>query len=77
MPKTKQECRIKGCTGKVHTRGVCFRCYRAAYRLVEREQTTWDELESMGLLATTKRSPNSPTVPLTIVFRAMKLRKAN
>ena len=30
-------------------RGLCTRCYRSAKKLVESGQTTWAELDGMGL----------------------------
>lgn len=43
------KCRIDGCDAVAGTRGMCTLCYNAANRAINRGETTWGELESLGL----------------------------
>jgi len=43
-------CRIKGCDNKVFTRGVCNRHYHRFNYAVKNNKTTWESLESRGLI---------------------------
>lgn len=45
-----ETCRIGGCSNKPHARGLCHRCYRNAAAQVSRGQTSWHELEELGLI---------------------------
>ena len=45
----KETCMVPGCDQESHCRGICKSDWMAANRLVKREETTWEELESMGL----------------------------
>lgn len=45
-----QSCMTPDCEGgKAYSRGLCKRCYEAAYHLIRGGETTWGELEGRGL----------------------------
>lgn len=44
------KCLTKGCPGKkIHGRGLCQNCYHTAFVMVQRGETTWDELVQKGV----------------------------
>jgi hypothetical protein len=45
---SQPKCVVPGCTRQAYSRGLCLPCNRAARKLVEKGETTWKELESMG-----------------------------
>ncbi len=50
----QQKCLTATCkdvAGHDAYRGLCAKCYSAAKKLVESKQTTWEELENLGLCA--------------------------
>jgi hypothetical protein len=60
------ECLTEGCRSRsaADCRGLCMKCYSAANKLVTEGQTTWEELESMGLA-----TPRSSSVFKTEFFK--------
>lgn len=46
-------CLTTGCPRKVSCRGLCQDCYAHYHRLVKRGQTSWERLESKGLVLPT------------------------
>lgn len=42
-------CITTDCSADARWRGLCSRCYGQAKRLIEKGETTWDELVGMGL----------------------------
>lgn len=53
-------------------RGCCASCYRTARLLVVTSQTTWDELEKLGLI---RKSHELPRNPLLVAYQKAKERK--
>lgn len=51
----ESKCLTPGCTGERKVRGLCHPCAASARRLVATRQTSWFELEQLGL-----------TVPVTV-----------
>jgi hypothetical protein len=47
--KEKKVCLSKGCEKKAKTRGLCPSCYNSANHIVKSGETSWDQLEEMGL----------------------------
>ena len=47
-----QVCMTEGCTVVRYSngRGLCMSCYSKAKKIVEAKKTTWEELESMGMV---------------------------
>jgi len=72
MPKPKTLCRVPncGCTD-VHSRGICRRCYQAAYRLISRGKTSWGELVQLGFVEP-HRKPRALSNPLVIALRSAR-----
>lgn len=52
MPAINRDCMTEGCTAVRYAdgRGLCMNCYSKAKKMVEAKKTTWEELESMGLV---------------------------
>ena len=52
MPAINQTCTTEGCYTVRYSdgRGLCMNCYSKAKKMVEAKKTTWEELESMGLV---------------------------
>lgn len=50
-PTELARCKIKKCQGQgsQQYRGLCLKCYAAAKKLVDRGDTTWDQLAAKGL----------------------------
>lgn len=68
-------CVVPGCTRQVYSRGLCVPCNRAARKLVESGEATWEELESMNPpLALPKKSDQVNA--LVAAFRKAKERQA-
>lgn len=46
-----EKCLTDGCTTAPYAegRGLCMSCYSRAKSMVTRKQTTWEELEQLGL----------------------------
>lgn len=42
-------CKTPGCTKEAETRGLCQQHYLAAWRAVQRGETSWAEMERLGL----------------------------
>ena len=42
-------CLTPTCSRPSRTRGLCISCYVAASRLIKSGETTWSELESLGM----------------------------
>ena len=59
-----QLCVTEGCGKERQWKGLCRSCYGQARRLIDENQTTWDELAIMGLI-----------VPDDKPFKAAFLRK--
>jgi len=53
--KIAARCLIEGCERDAKTRGLCKSCYQTACKAVKADKTTWEELESMGLVLKAKR----------------------
>lgn len=54
-------CMVPGCTRPVgSSRAVCVSCYAIAKRLVEKQESTWEELEALGLVLPAKSRMASP-----------------
>ena len=47
--KVKMPCLTPGCKRKVACKGLCPTCYQQALGKVKRKETTWLELEQLGL----------------------------
>ena len=45
-----KQCMTEGCGKDQKWKGLCRSCYGQALRLIEEQQTTWDELATMGLV---------------------------
>lgn len=43
------KCLVKKCEKEGKLRGLCPRCYGAAYRAVKENKTSWEVLEETGL----------------------------
>lgn len=50
-PKNENSCLIEGCSNFKSNgmKGLCSRCYREAKKRIDAGETTWDQLEGMGL----------------------------
>ena len=48
------KCLVPMCTANSQVRGLCFKHYNTARRLVNMERTTWDDLERAGKSAPQK-----------------------
>lgn len=59
MVESDYICKIEGCGKRAHTRGVCQNCYRKAANLVKNGETSWEELEEMGLVDSSKKTRSS------------------
>jgi hypothetical protein len=44
-----KKCLVKTCKNKGVARGLCWSCYAAARREIERGETSWSEIEAAGL----------------------------
>lgn len=54
----KKLCIIEGCDREASGgRGLCSACYQSLHRSVKAGDTTWDELERLGLCQARCRSP--------------------
>ena len=47
--ETKTKCLIDGCTRAAVSRGLCHACYSVARGTILRNETSWEELENLGL----------------------------
>lgn len=52
-------CMIEGCGNRAAIRGLCRSCHNRATALVKDGETTWEELEKMGLIAPSQRKRTS------------------
>lgn len=43
------KCLIPECSKDSNTRGLCTNCAGTAYFMIKRNETTWEELEKLGL----------------------------
>jgi hypothetical protein len=48
MKKPNNVCLVPDCGAGVVTRGLCWRHYAKALRLIKKELTSWDKLEKSG-----------------------------
>lgn len=62
------QCLIKDCGRPAETRGVCKSCYVHARVLVISGDSTWEELEQLGLVRPAHR--HAPKNPLKVAFLA-------
>lgn len=57
----KGKCLVRGCQEPIKSRGLCSTHYQAAIRQIEKQPTTWEQLEAEGLAKplrkTASRSP--------------------
>lgn len=44
----RARCRVPRCEREAISRGLCRRCYQAAWELVHAETITWEQLENRG-----------------------------
>ena len=44
MGSTPETCLMKGCGEPVYIRGLCRKCYQAAYRQIVAGEVTWEQL---------------------------------
>lgn len=48
---TDVKCLIDGCDSyNIEARGLCHGCYQKAMAMVQRRETTWEQLEQLGLV---------------------------
>ena len=73
MAKTDGKCLCMACRDEEeHARGLGENCYRAALRKVNAGETTWEELEELGLA----RAPYAtPRTKFDAVYEKAKRRK--
>lgn len=45
-----RKCLTPKCQGTAAHRGLCLKCYSTAKRAVEGGETTWEELEQLGMV---------------------------
>lgn len=50
----KELCLVAACPATVHSRGLCAKHYKAAQRIIDRTELTWDEVVQSGLCKPTK-----------------------
>lgn len=60
------DCMTEGCDRKAQYNGICSSCYGQAKKLIDEEETTWEELEAMGMV-------KGKSKPFTLLFRKKKL----
>lgn len=53
-------CMTPDCTRPAHSRGVCINCYAIAYGQIRIGKTTWEELETLGMVKGTLTRPLTP-----------------
>lgn len=59
-PKNMMKCLIPKCRGdRVGGRGLCQTCYVKAYRQVILGNTTWEEMEKLGLATPSRQNGSS------------------
>jgi thymidine kinase len=51
---SKDHCMVANCDRPREVRGICASCYRSASRKVRLNETTWDELEKLGIVLASK-----------------------
>lgn len=62
---TETRCLVPGCTRRRQSpRGCCQPCYAAAKRMVDRKETTWEELEQRKILLPKRTTVNFVQVAL-------------
>lgn len=44
-----EKCLTPGCDKKAKWKGICQRCYSVALNLIEKQETTWEELFDLGM----------------------------
>jgi hypothetical protein len=49
--KSEKECFVPDCTREIYSRGVCRNHYQSLAMQVRLKETTWEELEELGLAA--------------------------
>lgn len=75
-PNKPKNCIVPNCANKADgPRGLCQRCYVTARKLVDRKETTWDELQARGLLLPTFRKSFAES-PLCVALEASRAKKA-
>lgn len=50
------QCLTPGCTNRLVSRGLCPSCYISARRIVRDKESTWEQLEAIGLVAPARRA---------------------
>jgi hypothetical protein len=60
MPKDKLVCMTEGCSNSARARGLCMKCYMAAHFRVKSGETSWSQLEALGMCKTAYASPRGP-----------------
>lgn len=69
------KCLIPGCKRPPKTRGLCTSCYATATKMKLRNETTFDELQTLGLmLSPAAGRPESN--PLRMAFAAAKAKSS-
>lgn len=64
-------CLTPGCGEKRNQRGLCTRCATTARNMVKAGETTWEELESLGLALRT----NAQVAPLRMAVENARKKK--
>lgn len=63
-------CIISNCGKPRKWKGLCSKCYGEAKQLIDAQQTTWEELNTMGLCTI-------PATPFETAFKEAKFKKAH
>lgn len=83
MSKILRTCLVPQCgaplEAQLSARGLCRPCYMSARFQIKRGNTSWEELESLGLAKPSRRSATGHAVPLinTAIEQARKEKLTN
>lgn len=70
------KCNISDCTNMKKSRGLCQGCYAQLAALVAKQETTWQELEKLGIASELeRRKKNSMIEKLNMIRAAKKAKK--
>lgn len=76
MAKRKGKCRGEGCESTAEYRGLCNGCYRSLWHMVNRGETTWEELEKLGIVAVSHGQGRRPRKIREAALAAIKQNKS-